>query len=69
LKRIPIIRVCIDEAANSGRAIAGARAMAKMCPLDGCRAKHGLCIHDKLMIVMALMGVALGAAHWGLNLI
>ena len=42
--------------------------MAKMCPLDGCKATPGLCIHDKLMIVMGLMVVALAGAHWGLHL-
>ena len=24
--------------------------MAAMCPIEGCKAKKGLCIHDKLMI-------------------
>ena len=41
--------------------------MAKMCPLDGCRSKRGLCVHDKIMLTMGtLMGV-LAAAHWGLR--
>ena len=43
--------------------------MAKMCPLDGCKAKKGLCIHDKLMIVMGMMGLVGVVAHWGLHLI
>jgi len=43
--------------------------MAKMCPLDGCKANPGLCIHDKLMIVMALMFGAFVVAHWGLHLV
>lgn len=43
--------------------------MAKMCPIDGCKAKQGLCIHDKLMIVMAVMFAVYAGAHWGLHLI
>ncbi len=42
--------------------------MAKMCPIDGCKAKKGLCIHDKLMIAMAAMMVMAAGAHWGLHL-
>ncbi|GAB4202384.1 MAG: hypothetical protein OHK0013_15600 [Sandaracinaceae bacterium] len=42
--------------------------MAKMCPLDGCKAERGLCIHDKMMIGMAVLGVLLAGAHWGLHL-
>lgn len=42
--------------------------MAKMCPIDGCKAKKGLCIHDKIMIAMGLL-VAVGSfAHFGLGL-
>jgi hypothetical protein len=43
--------------------------MAAMCPIDGCKAKKGMCIHDKLMIVMATMLGALAAAHWGFGII
>ena len=43
--------------------------MAKMCPLDGCKAKPGLCGHDILMIVMGFMGIGGAIAHWGLGLI
>lgn len=42
--------------------------MAKMCPIDGCKATKGLCIHDKMMIGMAVMGVLAAVAHWGLKL-
>ena len=42
--------------------------MAKMCPMDGCKAKSGLCIHDKMMIVMGVMGVMAMVAHWGVHL-
>ena len=43
--------------------------MAKMCPIDGCKAKKGLCIHDKLMIVMGGMFAAFAGLHWGLHVI
>ena len=42
--------------------------MAAMCPIDGCKAKKGLCIHDKLMIAMGGMVALLAGAHWGLQL-
>lgn len=42
--------------------------MAKMCPLEGCKANQGLCIHDKMMIGMGIMGILGAVAHWGLNL-
>ena len=41
--------------------------MATMCPIDGCKKTTGLCIHDKLMIVMGAMLVLLAGAHWGLH--
>lgn len=42
--------------------------MAKMCPLDGCKAQQGLCNHDKFMILMGAIMVALAGGHWGLHL-
>jgi hypothetical protein len=42
--------------------------MAKLCPIDGCKKTPGLCIHDKLMIAMGLMGTLAAVAHWGLEL-
>ncbi len=41
--------------------------MPAMCPLTGCKTNRGMCIHDKLMIVMGIMGVVLAGAHWGLH--
>lgn len=41
--------------------------MAKVCPIDGCQAKAGLCIHDKLMIAMGGLGMVLAGLHWGLR--
>ena len=44
--------------------------MAAMCPIEGCKAKKGLCIHDKLMILMAVaVVVGVGGAHFVLHLI
>lgn len=42
--------------------------MAAMCPIDGCKAKKGLCIHDKLMIVMGVMLIVGAGGHWVLHL-
>jgi len=42
--------------------------MAKICPIDGCRARKGLCIHDKMMIVMGVMVLMAAGAHFGLHL-
>lgn len=42
--------------------------MAKMCPMDGCKAKRGLCIHDKMMIALGAIGIAAAVGHWGLQL-
>jgi hypothetical protein len=42
--------------------------MAAMCPIDGCKAKKGLCIHDKMMIAMAALVMAVSGAHWGLHI-
>lgn len=34
--------------------------MAKMCPMEGCKAKHGMCGHEKMMVgVVILVGAAL----------
>lgn len=41
----------------------------RICPLDGCKAKRGMCIHDKMMIALGLVGVAAAFAHFGLNLV
>lgn len=43
--------------------------MPVMCPMDGCKAKKGLCIHDKMMIAGGVLFMVFAVAHWGLNLI
>jgi hypothetical protein len=42
--------------------------MAKLCPIDGCRAKSGLCIHDKMMIGMGSAGLLGALLFWGARL-
>ncbi len=41
--------------------------MAVMCPIDGCKAHKGMCIHDKLMLLMGVVLALLAGAHWGLH--
>lgn len=41
--------------------------MAKMCPMSGCKSCEGLCIHDKMMLVMGVMMMFGAVAHWGLH--
>lgn len=41
--------------------------MATMCPMTGCKAKRGMCIHDKAMLVMGAMLAIVAAGHWGLH--
>lgn len=43
--------------------------MAQVCPMSGCKATKGPCIHDKMMLIMAVMIAAAAAAHWGLHVI
>jgi hypothetical protein len=31
--------------------------MAMMCPLEGCKAKHGMCGHEKMMLGIAILAV------------
>lgn len=42
--------------------------MAVMCPIDGCKKKSGMCIHDKLMIAMGAMVALFAVGRWGLHL-
>ncbi len=31
--------------------------MAMMCPLEGCKAKHGMCGHEKMMVGIVILMV------------
>ncbi len=31
--------------------------MSMMCPMEGCKAKHGMCGHEKMMAGIAILAV------------
>ena len=35
--------------------------MAKMCPMQGCREKEGMCMHEKAMLVLLVIVIAVAA--------
>ncbi len=43
--------------------------MSAMCSIDGCKAKKGLCMHEKMMLLIGVLSMAAAGAHWGLHLI
>ena len=54
--------------ASSARALEEEAAMAKMCPMSGCKSCEGLCVHEKMMIGMGFLVMLGVVAHWGLHL-
>lgn len=38
--------------------------MSMMCSMQGCTQQHGMCGHEKMMLVMMVMLVVGGAAYW-----
>ncbi len=38
--------------------------MSMMCSMQGCTQKHGMCGHEKMMLVMMVMLMVGGAAYW-----
>lgn len=38
--------------------------MSLMCPLDGCKQKQGMCIHEKMMMAMVVLAVIVGAIYF-----
>ena len=34
--------------------------MSLMCPMEGCKQKHGMCGHEKMMMVMVILAVVFG---------
>lgn len=43
--------------------------MSLMCTIDKkCSAIKGMCIHEKMMMGVVVLGVLAAIAHWGLNL-
>ena len=38
--------------------------MSLMCPLEGCKQKQGMCIHEKMMVVMVILAVVAGLVFY-----
>jgi hypothetical protein len=38
--------------------------MSLMCPMEGCKAKPGMCIHEKMMMVVVLVAAVGGLVYW-----
>lgn len=38
--------------------------MSMMCSMQGCTQKHGMCGHEKMMVVMIVLGMIGGGAYW-----
>lgn len=36
----------------------------KMCPMEGCKQKQGMCVHDKMMLVMIILAVIAGLVFY-----
>lgn len=41
--------------------------MSAVCSMQGCKAKAGMCIHDKMMLMLVGLGALAAAGHWGLG--
>lgn len=38
--------------------------MPLMCPMEGCKQKQGMCVHDKMMLVMIILAVIAGLVFY-----
>lgn len=38
--------------------------MSMMCSMKECTEKHGMCGHEKMMVVMMVLGLMGGGAYW-----
>lgn len=38
--------------------------MSLMCPLEGCKQKQGMCIHEKIMLAMIILAVIASVAFY-----
>lgn len=38
--------------------------MSLMCPMEGCKQKQGMCVHDKMMLVMIILAVIAGLVFY-----
>ncbi len=42
--------------------------MSLMCKMDSCVAKKGMCVHEKMMMGIVILGGLAAAGHWALHL-
>ncbi len=43
--------------------------MSMMCKMNGqCSHSHGMCVHEKMMAVIVMLGIVAAVAHWGFHL-
>ncbi len=38
--------------------------MSLMCPMEGCKQKPGMCIHEKMMLAVAILAAAGGLVFY-----
>jgi hypothetical protein len=38
--------------------------MSLMCPMDGCKQKQGMCVHEKMMLGMMIIIMVATVAWW-----
>jgi hypothetical protein len=38
--------------------------MSLMCPMEGCKQKPGMCIHEKMLMAIVLVAAIAGAVFW-----
>ena len=38
--------------------------MSLMCPLEGCKKEQGMCVHEKMMVVMIILAVVAGLVFY-----
>lgn len=41
--------------------------MAKICPMNGCKGKEGMCMHDKMMVIIVLIVIVFFIITFGRN--
>lgn len=38
--------------------------MSLMCSMEGCKQKHGMCVHEKMMMVIVVVALVAGAIYF-----
>ena len=49
---------------NQSGTITKEEIMSMMCSMQGCTQKQGMCGHEKMMLVMMVIGMIGGGAYW-----